>query len=138
MKKPNIYDIVFLENNRIIYTGVNTLYDLFLSKFQKQKNLFSAKQAIESIVKQQWDACFPKKEISFGGSDNQVRYQNPLNSFFRFLHGEQIGYISDTDAQIKKCQEEAMNMVHLYHIVCMLECYERAICLICPHQYLPH
>lgn len=121
MRKPNIFDIVFLENNRIIYSGVDTLYNLCLPKIQGQDDVFAAKQDIKGIVEQQWAACFPKREISFSGADEQIRYQNPLNSFFRFLHGEQTGYISDQDTQVKMCQEEATNMVLLYHIISELE-----------------
>ena len=74
----NMSDVVFIENTRLIYSGINTLYDLW------HVNRKDA-QSITQFVTSQWDACFPSDRTGSASVHGGVRYQNPLYRFFEFL-----------------------------------------------------
>lgn len=121
MKHSEVYDEVYLENTRLIYSGISKLYSLWRRENPYSWQSLDVTDSIQRVVSSQWEACFPKKEVAFKSVDSAIRYQNSLHRFFRFLLGEQVGYISDDDKRVSICQNEAVRMVCLYHAVTFLQ-----------------
>lgn len=128
-----ISQISWLENTRLLYTGIKELHDSFLqiqSDAEPMENV--KKRAEESSIKlycgmqqhvgTKWNQCMGDMS-----HDNQA-YQNSLHTFFAFLYDEfkeraqminqsQGGKSISPEELSKNCQEHIVRMLQLYHTV---------------------
>lgn len=103
MRQSEIYDIVFLENSRLIFSGIEELH-----KKMKHRN-------VEEYVKEQCEACFPEN-----GADK--RENNPLYPFFDFLKKEKQ-HLPRTNDDF--WISETVNMLTLYNVIDQLSKEEK-------------
>ena len=98
MSQSEVYDSVFLENTRLVYSGVHLLLNLWSDK---GGDFFVS-------TERYWDSCFPD------GSE-EGRRNNPLRMFFEFLKDELVGIENNDEQRKRVCQKEAAQMTKLLH-----------------------
>lgn len=121
MERSSMENVIFLENTRLIYSGISTLYELWKKEYPHLQSDLEVRESVKNVVDKQWDACFPVAATKHDSSEKAIRYQNPLHMFFRFLLGELSERMNDMHNREQSCKDETVRMISLYHTAVLLE-----------------
>ena len=107
--------INFLENTRLIYTGIKTLYQDCRESLPAITDYSNRKNQLGCNVNENWRQHCPQPGTAVNGVDTNIRYHHPLHLFFQFMANEKACLPGITRDQIEpKCIQEITDMLALY------------------------